>query len=256
MWTYRNEKTAASVGQTSRFPGNPCTANQTNANVPFVEKAAPHTAHGPVTTIGKASFAQRAIYPKKRLSAFYLGGLLYLIGIFLGAIWRPGPDSWLQEYAQHYAESQITRYLECQAGMIFCAQFLALLMQLLLATLAGFCAFGVLLLPVIILLKGIGAGFFSACLYLEYGLMKGAGMELLFFLLPQLFGLFLLLSQSAAAWKLSRELLAVCTHNRGVRSTAESKRVLNRLLLCCTAALVPAVLSSLCSVLFAGLFTA
>lgn len=250
MWTYRNEKASVSVGKTSPFSVNTNTADQINPNASFSKKSDSHAMHTPITTIGKASMRRQ-----KRLNSFSLGALLYLLGVFLGAIWRPGTGSWLQEYAQHYAESQVTRYLECQAGVIFCAQFLALLMQLLLAALAGFCAFGVVLLPGIILLKGIGAGFFTACLYLEYGLVKGIGIELLFFFLPQLLGLFLLLSQSAAAWNLSRGLLAVCTHNRGTRFTMESRRVLSRLLLCCTAALIPAVLSSLCSILFAGLFS-
>lgn len=97
---------------------------------------------------------------------------------------------------------------------------------------------------------------FTACLYLEYGLARGAGMALLLFFFPQLLGLFLMLSQSVAAWRLSRELLAVCIHNRGTRPLIESKRVLSRLLLCCCAALLPCILSCISSVLFAGLFPA
>ena len=182
--------------------------------------------------------------------------LVVLTGVLLGSLWRPDPDSWLWNYAQHYVELQITRHLEHQLTPIFCAQFLALLLQLMLTALAGFCVFGVALLPVLILLKGIGIGFFTACLYLEYGLAQGAGMELLLFFFPQLLGLFLLLSQSVVAWRLSHELLAVCIHNRGTRPLTESKRVLSRLLLCCCAALLPCILSCICSVLFAGLFLA
>ena len=249
MWTYRNEQASnsASIANSSAH---------TSAKAPFSEKAFQKGSHIPVMTIEKASRYQRAIRPQKRFGAFAFGALVYLTGVLLGSLWRPDPDSWLWNYAQHYVELQITRHLEHQLTPIFCAQFLALLLQLMLTALAGFCVFGVALLPVLILLKGIGIGFFTACLYLEYGLAQGAGMELLLFFFPQLLGLFLLLSQSVVAWRLSRELLAVCIHNRGTRPLTESKRVLSRLLLCCCAALLPCILSCICSVLFAGLFLA
>lgn len=252
MWTYRNESASNSAAQETRFTFN--TTPSASANVSFSEKTFRTAAHSPVTTIGKTALSQRTIRSKKQFGVFTFGAFLYLTGVLLGALWRPDPDSWLWEYAQHYVDLQITRHLEHQLAQIFCAQFLALLTQLILAALAGFCTFGVALLPAIILLKGIGAGFFTACLYLEYGLAKGAGIELLLFFFPQLLGLFLLLSQSTAAWHLSRALLAVCIHNRGTRPLMESKRVLSRLLLCCCAALVPSILSCICSVLFAGLF--
>ena len=249
MWTYRNEQASNSsvIANSSAH---------TSAKAPFSEKEFQKGSHIPVMNIEKASRSQRAIRPQKRFGAFAFGALLYLTGVLLGSLWRPDPDSWLWNYAQHYVDLQITRHLEHQLTPIFCAQFLALLTQLMLAALAGFCAFGVALLPVLILLKGIGVGFFTACLYLEYGLAQGAGMELLLFFFPQLLGLFLLLSQSVVAWRLSRELLAVCIHNRGTRPLTESKRVLSRLLLCCCAALLPCILSCICSVLFAGLFLA
>lgn len=254
MWTYRNEPSSNSAAQDPHFTFSANPSAHTSAKTPFVEVLSQTAAHAPVTTIGKSTFSQRTIRPKKQFGAFSLGALLYLAGILLGALWRPGTDSWLWEYAQHYVDLQITRHLERQLSQIFCAQFLALLTQLMLAALAGFCAFGVVLLPTLILLKGIGTGFFTACLYLEYGLARGAGIELLLFFFPQLLGLFLLLSQSAAAWSLSRELLAVCVRNRGTRPTTESKRVLSRLLLCCCTALLPCILSCVCSILFAGLF--
>lgn len=258
MWTYRNEPASInSVAQESRVTFNKNSSVHTSAKVPFSEKTFQSAAHSPVTTIGKASFAQRVVRSKKQFGIFTLGGaLLYLTGMLLGALWQPGTDSWLWKYAQHYVDLQIDRHMEHQLAQIFCAQFLALLTQLILAALAGFCVFGVALLPALILLKGIGTGFFTACLYLEYGLAQGAGIEFLLFFFPQLLGLFLLLSQSAAAWRLSRELLAVCIHNRGTRPLTESKRVLSRLLLCCCTALLPAILSCVCSFLFAGLFLA
>lgn len=249
MWTYRNEQASNSAAIAN-------SSAHTSAKAPFSEKTFQKGSHIPVMTIEKASRSQRAIRPQKRFGAFAFGALLYLTGVLLGSLWRPDPDSWLWNYAQRYVEFQITRHLEHQLTPIFCAQFLALLTQLMQAALAGFCVFGVALLPVLILLKGIGVGFFTACLYLEYGLAQGAGMELLLFFFPQLLGLFLLLSQSVVAWRLSRELLAVCIHNRGTRPLTESKRVLSRLLLCCCATLLPCILSCICSVLFAGLFLA
>lgn len=254
MWTYRNDQTPNSAAQEPRFTFTANSSVHTSAKMSFSEKAFQEPTHSPVTTIGKTSHSQRPIRLKKQFRAFTLGALLYLTGVLLGSLWRPDPDSWLRDYAQHYVELQVTRHLEHTLTPIFCAQFLALLLQLLLAALAGFCAFGIVLLPVLILLKGIGTGFFTACLYLEYGLAQGVGIELLLFFFPQLLGLFLLLSQSTAAWGLSRELLAVCIHNRGTRPLTESKRVLSRFLLCCCAALLPGTLSCICSVLFAGLF--
>lgn len=248
MWTYRNEMSSVSSEQNARvsFNSEPIERKDSTAKEKPMRSA---------TTVGNLHhFTRCATRAKKRMGFFSVGALFYLIGILLGSLWHPGTDTWLHEYAQNYAESQIIRVLERQAGLIFCAQFLALIIQLLLAALAGFCAFGVVVLPVLILLKGIGAGFFVSCMYLEYGIMKGACMELLFFFLPQLLGLLLLLSQSAAAWKLSRELLSVCTHNRGIRSTTESKHVLNRFLLYSAAALFPCGLACISSVLFSGFF--
>lgn len=256
MWTYRNESASKSMDQNPHFTfsTNP-SAHPSSKSSPS-ENAFPPNFHSPVTAVGKASPSQRTIRPKKQFGTFVLGASLYLTGILLGAAWRPAIKGWLWEYAQYYVNLQITRHLEHQLSQIFCAQFLALLTQLILTALAGFCVFGIALLPALILLKGIGVGFFTACLYLEYGLVKGAGMALLLFFFPQLLGLFLMLSQSVAAWRLSRELLAVCIHNRGTRPLIESKRVLSRLLLCCCAALLPCILSCICSVLFAGLFPA
>lgn len=250
MWTYRNESASGTFDQNHRV------SFQTPSPVHVSETGdRPRSAaRRPITAIGKTSCSARVVRPGKRPSIFVTGAAIYLIGVFLGALWRPGTDHWLWEYAQNYTKNQIMRHLECQLSVIFGAQFLALLTQLILAALAGFCVFGVALLPCLILLKGVGFGFFASCLYLEYGLAKGAGMELLLFFLPQLLGLFLLLSQSAAAWRLSRELLAVCSRNRGVHSPAESKRVLARLLLCCSVALIPCALSCVCAVLFSGLF--
>lgn len=248
MWTYRNEVSSVPSGQNARVPINSERINSTAATAKekFSES---------VTAAEKPHhFTRVAARTKKRFGFVPAGAFLYLCGILLGSLWHPGEDAWLYGYAQHYVTSQIVRVLEHQTGLIFCAQFLALIVQLVLATLAGFCAFGVVVLPLLVLLKGIGAGFFVSFLYLEYGIVKGVCMELLFFLLPQLLGLFLLIIQCAAAWKLSRELLAVCTHNRGIRSTTESKRVLNRFLICSASALIPCALSCALAVLFSGLF--
>ena len=108
MWTYRNEPASIhSVAQESRV-----TFNKNSSKVPFSEKTFQTAAHSPVTTIGKASFAQRVVRPKKQFGIFTLGGaLLYLTGMLLGALWQPGTDSWLWKYAQNYVDLQIARHM-------------------------------------------------------------------------------------------------------------------------------------------------
>lgn len=254
MWTYRNERSSTSTARTSHTPVEtiqPATDSIKQAQAQ--SQTAAHTIRNPLPT---ERF--RTIRPtdrtRKRPGAFTFGAAFYLLGIFLGTLWGPDAGSWLQGYAQYYVDSQIARFFEQQAGLIFCAHFLALLLQLFLAALAGFCAFGVLILPGIILLKGIGSGFFMACLYLEYGIGKGACMELLFFFLPQMLGLFLLLCQSAVSWSLSRSILGMCIRNRGLHLASGSKRVLSRFLLCCVLAPVPCAIAAISSILFAPLF--
>lgn len=255
MWTYRNEQSSIPTAQPSHTPFEPVKSatddgiKQSRTQSQTVTR----TMRNPLPTERFHSI-RHADRTRKRPGPFTFGAALYLLGIFLGTIWGPGAGSWLQGYAQYYVDSQITRFFEQQSGLIFCAHFLALLLQLFLAALAGFCAFGVLILPGIILLKGVGTGFFIACLYLEYGIGKGACMELLFFFLPQMLGLFLLLCQSAVAWSLSRSILGMCIRNRGLHLASGSKRVLSRFLLCCALAPVPCVIAAVSSILFAPLF--
>ena len=96
MWTYRNEPSSNSAAQDPHFTFSANPSAHTSAKTPFVEVFSQTAAHAPVTTIGKSTFSQRTIRPKKQFGAFSLGALLYLAGILLGALWRPGTDSWLR----------------------------------------------------------------------------------------------------------------------------------------------------------------
>lgn len=242
MWTYRNSiqaapntlghKTFQSVGE---FTSPPVVAN---------------------THSGNPSFRSRIQATRRKQSRGLVTSvcLLYLVGIVCGICISRLCSSALLDYMKYYTATAANRFINKQYSSIFYTEFLSLFLQLTVILLAGLCVFGVVVIPVILFVKGVGIGCFFSFIYLQFGLAKGFFVEVLFFLLPELISVLILCSISLVCWRVSQNLLNSCLRFPTGKLSENIKKMMYRYIKLCAVSVLPCAVSVLMSAVFSPLF--
>lgn len=157
-------------------------------------------------------------------------------------------------YVRYFTSIDLTLRTAGNAAMVFSVGFLSLFCQLTLLFVAGFCVLGVGLIPVTMLLKGAGAGIFTALLYQQLGPLKGLLLQALVFWLPETLGGLLTTMLSVSALQVSCGLMQSCLGQGGSGLCSASRRLLRRYLTVCFVAMLVCGLSVILTLIFGGLF--
>lgn len=247
MWTYRNGPKSMVETNTS----NAFSARDTNPqsfNAPFNSKK--------VEINTKHQTTPHAKMPHKHKCNVFIRNscFLYLIGIVIGAICSKICTANLLQYAKYYTENAFNLFLDQNYALIFSNHYLTFLIQFTVVLIFGFCAFGIVLIPLFVLLKGIGTGCFFSFLYMQLGAFKGMLSQILFFIFPELIGFLLILLLCNSSWKVSKKLFSSCIRRASSNLFVNCKSLLHRYLLLCMLSAIPCALEALASMLFSPLF--
>lgn len=242
MWTYRNSiqsvptasnhKTSQSVGQ---FTSASVLANCHCASPSFRSRI-------------------QSARSKQSRGLFISMCLLYLTGIICGIFISRLCNSSILNYMKYYTVTSTNRFINKQYSSIFCTQFLSLFLQLTVILLSGLCVFGVVLIPTILFIKGLGIGCFFSFIYLEFGIAKGFFVETLFFLIPELIGFLILCSISLVCWRVSQNLLNSCLRLPSAKLSENIRQMLYRYIKLSAISVLPCAVSILMSAVFSPLF--
>lgn len=246
MWTYRN--------------GPEC-ASKTIISKPASLKSEKQPSHVYSSNIGTFSnrmpsancsikrTRKRSMDPFMRNSCF-----IYLSGLLIGSVCSKLCSQELLQYAKYYTENVLDLLLSQNYTLIFSNHYIASIVQLSVVLVSGFCAFGIVLIPLFVFLKGIGTGCFFSLLYLQLGVSKGLLGQLLFFFFPELISFLLLLLLCSSSWKVSKNLFSSCIRRNSSNLYGNCKSLLYRYLILCIIGLLPCVFQVVSSKLFAALF--
>ena len=282
MWTYRpansasvqpeqrkNSRSEASVyraAQSLRQPSAACFQNRDELapHRAAVVTATDHTKAGPAPQpAGDPSGAARTTdwqrpssfaKPSRGLRTGCVMGCLYLAGLAAGSLCSRVLSEPLLTYARYFASIDLGLRTTGNAAMVFSVGFLSLFCQLTLVLIAGFCVLGVGLVPITMLLKGAGAGVFTALLYQQLGPAKGLLLQALVFWLPETLGSLFSILLSVSALQVSCGLLRCCLGQSGGSLGAASRRLIRRYLTICFLSMLVCGLSVLLTLAFGGLF--
>ena len=180
-------------------------------------------------------------------------GCLYLAGLGAGSLCSRVLSEPLLTYARYFASIDLGLRTAGNAAMVFSVGFLSLFCQLSLVLIAGFCVLGIGLIPITMVLKGAGAGIFTALLYQQLGAAKGLVLQALVFWLPETLGSLFVILLSASALHVSCGLLRCCLGQGGGGLGAASRRLVHRYLTICFASMLVCGLSVLLTLVFGGL---
>lgn len=186
-------------------------------------------------------------------TACVLGGL-YLAGLAAGSLSSRFLSEPLLTYARYFASIDLNLRTTGNAAMVFSVSFLSLFCQLTLILIAGFCVLGLGLIPITLVLKGAGAGVFTALLYQQLGPAKGLLLQALVFWLPETLGSLFVLMLSSSALHLSCSLLQCCLGQTRSGLGGASRRLIHRYLTICFVSMLICGLSVLLTLVFGSLF--
>ena len=192
--------------------------------------------------------------PPRRIRAACVLGCLYLLGLTVGALCSRVLSEPLLTYARYFAAIDLGLHTSGNAAMVFSAGFLSMFCQLTVVFVSGFCVLGAGLIPVTLMLKGAGAGVFTALLYQELGLPKGLLLQALVFWLPEVLSCLIALVLSTSALHVSLGLLRCCLGQSGTGLGAVSRRLVHRYLALCFASMLVCGLSVILTLIFGSLF--
>lgn len=181
-------------------------------------------------------------------------GCLYLCGLAAGSVCSRILQEPLLTYARYFTSIDLGLRTAGNGAMVFSVGFLSLFCQLTLVLIAGFCVLGIGLLPVTMLLKGAGAGVFTALLYQELGAAKGLLLQALVFWLPEVLGSLFVIMLSSSALQVSCGLLRCCLGHNGAGLRTASRRLIHRYLAVCFASMLVCGLSVILTLIFGRLF--
>lgn len=181
-------------------------------------------------------------------------GFLYLAGLAAGSLCSRLLSEPLLTYARYFASIDLNLRTAGNAAMVFSAGFLSLFCQLTLVLIAGFCVLGIGLIPVTMVLKGAGAGVFTALLYQQLGPAKGLLLQALVFWLPETLGSLIAVVLSASALQVSFGLFQCCMGQAGTNLEACSRRLIHRYLSLCFVSMLVCGLSVVLTLIFGSLF--
>lgn len=238
MWTYRNN-----VQLNTTSP----------ASTPFKSTTS-------LTNINSVIMSKRnrnsVQYQGTRYNFFVLKliSFLYVLGIFTGTFVCQFCNSQILNYLKHYTTSTVARFTEKQYLIVFSTGFLSLFFQLTLIVLSGLCVLGILFIPGICFLKGIGTGCFFSLIYLEFGFAKGLFLQILFFLIPEIMGVILVFSISLMSWNVSKNLFNGCFRIPHNKLSEYFKKMLYRYIKLCLFCSCPCTISILSAFIFSPLF--
>lgn len=181
-------------------------------------------------------------------------GCLYLAGLAAGSLCSQVLSEPLLTYARYFASIDLGLRTAGNAAMVFSVGFLSLFCQLTLVLVAGFCVLGIGLIPITMVLKGAGAGIFTALLYQQLGTAKGLVLQALVFWLPETLGSLFVILLSSSALHVSCGLLRCCLGQGGSSLGSASRRLVHRYLTICFISMMVCGLSVLLTLVFGGLF--
>ena len=189
---------------------------------------------------------------RRRDWLFYLLGVLFLIGIGMGALLVGNCQPQTAELLQHLLGDYAQLRQQHSFGSIALSTFGSLFLLLLTLFLLGFCSIAqpaILLVP---LFKGLGYGFAAGSLYQEYG--AAAILQIAVLLLPSMLpGALLLMLAGKSAFRFSSRLFYSSVRREQTAGAPSAKRYCIRFALFAVLCLAVALLDAGICVKFRGL---
>lgn len=245
MWTYRSPAEAAAPAPRPVPPPKPAPP----AAPPRPQKPDPAPQPAPPRAIKARGVRHKG---GSRLACSM--GALYLAGLAAGSICVRFLSEKLLAYARYYTQFNLNLHKTGSQTLIFSTGFLSLFVQLTLVMVLGFCVLGCGLIPLFLVIKGAGTGCFFALLYMQVGTVKALFLQALVFWLPEVLGSLIVILLSVFALRVSFGLAQGCSGRLPPALRQDSKRLINRYLILCFAAMLPCACSVALSLGFAGLF--
>ena len=176
---------------------------------------------------------------------------MYLLGSLAASILTGWSAGTMKEFIHRYLSFALKVHASGDGMLVFSTHFLGSFFQLTLAMICGLCAFGTPLLYILVLMRGVGAGIFTAALYMEQGL-HGFVLNVLLFWVPELLLTGLLIGFCHNAHGSARSIAASCFgHSKQQSSDPQPSSLLFRYLIFCAASMIPcAALAGLSLLLF------
>lgn len=241
MWIYPSQpKSKENLRPGDAVPGTELHTNSTDKPI-----AVPHhTAAKERAQAEKNS--QKAVQRRKQLRSLimcYFTGML-AAGIFTATVQGRGLD-----FIRYYVSFVMKVRQSGDEMLIFSTEFLGSVLLMTLELLCGFCAFGVPILHSLILLRGCGAGLFTAALYAERRL-RGLLINVMLFWIPEVLLSAMLIVFCALARRSAGYLSAICFGNNQIAKNIVPKDLLWRYLVFCALSMIPCGLAAVLAHLF------
>ena len=221
---------------------------------PLLAQAVPQAVYVVLDWEKRREESRRALLDALEQCTACVMGCLYLAGLAAGSLCSRMLSEPLLTYARYFASIDLGLRTTGNAAMVFSVGFLSLFCQLSLVLISGFCVLGIGLIPITMVLKGAGAGIFTALLYQQLGAAKGLVLQALVFWLPETLGSLFVILLSAFALHVSCGLLRCCLGQGGSGLGAASRRLIHRYLTICFVSMLVCGLSVLLTLVFGGLF--
>ena len=196
---------------------------------------------------GISGIPKKNIWQNRTGTALFAG---YIAGLLIAGLIVSRVDGRLSDYVRYYAECVVKIHRSGDGILIFSVRYLSAFLQFSLALLSGLCAFGKPIIYMLALLKGAGAGLFTAALYSAYQ-FKGLLLYAALFCIADAVLLYVFLGFSQSCAVHAGKLASICfSEKAGEMPTLTAQKLVSKYLISCVAVMLPIAITALLAVLF------
>lgn len=254
MWIYPNTPSQPTF--------SPKTMRTSHEHIPAISPS-PSTQTTPSdTTLSheepKATFlspeAPRSMKRSAKKNRSYKATIIaYFIGMLVASILSGNSSGRIADFIHYYFDISIKIYQSKDWMLIFSTEFLGTFLQMTIAMVCGFCAFGAPLLVLLLFFKGIGAGLISGTLYITHHL-QGVLINAVLFWVPEVFFSVVFIIFCAIARRSSKYLAGVCFESvTEEKSPIASKNLFLKYLIFCVISMIPCAFSAFLASVFSSI---
>lgn len=198
--------------------------------------------------------APRSMKRSSKKSRSYKATIIaYFIGMLAASMLAGNSSGRISDFIHYYLDFAIKIYQSKDWMLIFSTEFLGAFLQMTIAMVCGFCAFGAPFLVLLLFFRGIGAGLMSGTLYITHHL-QGILINAVLFWIPEVFFSVLFIIFCAIARRSSKYLAGICFESvTEEKSPIASKNLFLKYLIFCVIAMIPCAVSAFLASVFSSI---
>lgn len=200
-----------------------------------------------------SEFSHSIRHSSKKKRSYKATIIAYFIGMLVASILAGNSSGRIADFIHYYLDFAIKIYQSKDWMLIFSTEFLGAFLQMTIAMICGFCAFGAPFLVLLLFFRGIGAGLMSGTLYITHHL-QGVLINAVLFWIPEVFFSVLFIIFCAIARRSSKYLAGICFESvTEEKSPIASKNLFFKYLIFCVIAMIPCAFSAFLASMFSSI---